>query len=228
MTNRQQNGSGNLIAILQHQEKAQAKKIGINKIKDLIDWESFRNELEKILGYAKREKSKGGRPTFDPVFMFKIVILQKYYGLSDDATEEQIEDRASFMGFLDLKVGVQIPDAKTKLIINYSNRPANVHDSQEFQSLVNESDLAVLADSAYSSEASEAHLHQCECEEFFMKKGKRGTPLSETEQQANKKISRIRVRVEHIFGLMKQKGMDCVKSIGLNRAHQHIGLSKLA
>jgi IS5 family transposase len=220
MTNRQQNGSGNLIAIFQHQEKAQAKKIGINKIKDLIDSESFRNELDEILGYAKREKSKGGRPTFDPVFMFKIVILQKYYGLSDDATEEQIEDRASFMGFLDLKVGVQIPDAKTKLIINYSNRHANVHDSQEFQSLVNESDPAVLADSAYSSEASEAHLHQCECEEFFMKKGKRGTPLSETEQQANKKISRIRVRVERIFGLMKQKGMDYVKSIGLNRAHQ--------
>ena len=47
MKNRQQNGSGNLIAILQHQEKAQAKKIGINKIKDLIDWESFRNELEE-------------------------------------------------------------------------------------------------------------------------------------------------------------------------------------
>ena len=185
MKNRQQNGSGNLIAILQHQEKAQAKKIGINKIKDLIDWESFRNELEEILGYAKREKSKGGRPTFDPVFMFKIVILQKYYGLSDDATE--------------LKTGDVV-----------------------------KIDLAVLADSAYSSEASEAHLHQCECEEFFMKKGKRGTPLSETEQQANKKISRIRVRVEHIFGLMKQKGMDCVKSIGLNRAHQHIGLSKLA
>jgi hypothetical protein len=228
MTYRQQNGSGDLIAILQHEEKAQAKKIGINKIKDLIDWESFRNALEEILGYAKREKSKGGRPPFDPVFIFKILILQKYYGLSDDATEEQIEDRASFMGFLDLKVGVQIPDAKTKLIINYSNRHANVHDSQEFQSLVNESDPAVLADSAYSSEASEAHLHQCECEEFFMKKGKRGTPLSETEQQANKKISRIRVRVEHIFGLMKQKGMDYVKSIGLNRAHQHIGLSKLA
>ena len=117
MTYRQKNGSVDLIAILQHQEKAQAKKIGINKIKDLIDWESFRNELEEILGYAKREKSKGGRPTFDPVFMFKIVILQKYYGLSDDATEEQIEeqieDRASFMGFLDLKVGDHIPDAKT-------------------------------------------------------------------------------------------------------------------
>ncbi len=42
-----------------------------------------------------------------------MLILQKYYSLSDDATEEQIEDRASFMGYVELRVGDHIPDAKT-------------------------------------------------------------------------------------------------------------------
>ncbi|HBE23452.1 MAG TPA: hypothetical protein DDW21_08470 [Verrucomicrobiales bacterium] len=41
-------------------------------------------------------------------------------------------------------------------------------------------------------------------------------------------MSHIRASVEHIFGHMKQKGMDYVSSIGLNRAHQHNGLSNLA
>ncbi len=311
-----------MIATIEHQKKAQEKKIGINKIKDLIDWESFRGELEEILGYANREKSRGGRPPFDPVFMFKILVLQKYYGLSDDAAEEQIQDRASFMSFLNLKMGDFIPDAKTiwdfrqrlfshfektltdqgiiaregsivdasfvnapqqrntreqneqikagqclegfeketpkgqqkdkearwakknqethfgyknhikadaktKLMINYSTTPANVHDSQEFKTLVDATDNAVLADSAYISEESEVHLRDSNCEEFLIRKGKRGTPLSEVEKASNKKISRIRVRVEHIFGTMKQCGMGYVRSIGLKRAHQYNGLCNL-
>ncbi len=45
--------------------------------------------------------------------MFKILILQSFHGLSDDATEYQIGDRLSFMNFLDLQMGDYIPDAKT-------------------------------------------------------------------------------------------------------------------
>ena len=70
-------------------------------------------ELENILGYDKRQPNKGGRPPYDCVLMFKIVLLQKFYGLSDQATEEQIGDRLSFMQFLGLQMGDDIPDANT-------------------------------------------------------------------------------------------------------------------
>ncbi|XQC05063.1 transposase [Arcobacter cryaerophilus gv. pseudocryaerophilus] len=45
--------------------------------------------------------------------MFKILILQKYYNLSDEQTEFQINDRTSFKQFLGLKIGDTIPDEKT-------------------------------------------------------------------------------------------------------------------
>ena len=233
-----------MIAMIEHQKKAQEKKIGINKIKNLMDWTSFQDELEDILGYKNKEKAKGGRPPFHPVLLFKILVLQKYYGLSDDAVEEQIQDRASFMSFLDLKMGDFIPDAKTiwdfrqrleansaqgsqRLLTHFEKTLTDQGIIAREGSIIDATDNAVLADSAYISEESEAHLRDCNCKEFLMRKGKRGTPLSEEEKATNKKISRIRVRVEHIFGNMKHRGMDYVRSIGLTRAHQHNGLSNL-
>ena len=79
----------------------------------MIDWELFRRELESLLGYDVSDPRRGGRPPFDAVLMFKVLILQKYYGLSDDETEFQIMDRFSFMQFLGLQPGDSIPDAKT-------------------------------------------------------------------------------------------------------------------
>lgn len=69
--------------------------------------------MEELTGYATRDWSLGGKPPFDPVFMLKVLVLQKYYGLSDDATEEQIFDRFSFQSFLGLRPGDEFPDAKT-------------------------------------------------------------------------------------------------------------------
>jgi IS5 family transposase len=45
--------------------------------------------------------------------MFKVLVLQKFHGLSDDQTEEQIFDRSSFKILLGLQVGDDLPDAKT-------------------------------------------------------------------------------------------------------------------
>ena len=56
---------------------------------------------------------KGGRPSFDAVLMFKILILQSPYNLSDDQTEYQIRDRLSFMRFLGLDLDQRIPTAKS-------------------------------------------------------------------------------------------------------------------
>jgi len=61
----------------------------------------------------RSDGSKGGRPPYDAVFMFKVLILQTLYTLSDDATEFQIRDRFSFMPFLGLELQDAVPDPKT-------------------------------------------------------------------------------------------------------------------
>lgn len=58
-------------------------------------------------------RGKGGRPPFDPVLMFKILVLQALYSLSDEATEFQIKDRLSFQRFLGLGLDGTVPDATT-------------------------------------------------------------------------------------------------------------------
>jgi hypothetical protein len=65
-----------------------------------VDFEVFRPDLEKALGYS--DGSKGGRPPFDPVRMFKILIIQTLNNLSNERTEYSINDLLSFMCFLGL------------------------------------------------------------------------------------------------------------------------------
>ena len=65
----------------------------------------------KALKYSDRRR--GGRPPHDPVMMFKILILQALYSLSDDKAEFMIRDRLSFMRFLGLSLGDPVPHAKT-------------------------------------------------------------------------------------------------------------------
>lgn len=328
-----QNG-GTLFSFLDHQKAVASKEIGICKLNSVMDWEMFRECLEQILGYDNRDESKGGGPPFDPVFMFKVLVLQKYHNLSDEAVEHQIGDRLSFMQFLGLEPGDDIPDqntvwdfrealekdnrdgtrllfdlfhsyleaqgliaregsmvdasfvdaprqrntreqnaqiksgerpdefdedspkgkqkdcdarwtkknnethfgyknhtnvdAKSKLINDYETTPASVHDSRVFKDVVDERDNAVFADSAYLSEENERYLLEiCDCEEFIMLKGYRNHPLSEEDKATNKLRSRIRVRVEHVYGRMAHMGLDIVRTIGKVRAHQHNGLGNL-
>jgi IS5 family transposase len=76
-----------------------------------MKWESLRGILTKAL--RKEPSGPGGRPPFDYVMMFKILILQKLYNISDDKTEYQIMDRLSFQRFLGLQLCDKVPDAKT-------------------------------------------------------------------------------------------------------------------
>ena len=76
-----------------------------------IPWESFRPALDKAL--RKSRKSNAGRKPYDLVLMFKVLVLQSLYNLSDDQTEYQIKDRLSFTRFLGLHNEDAIPDAKT-------------------------------------------------------------------------------------------------------------------
>lgn len=77
----------------------------------VVDFEIFRADLVKALNYT--DGSKGGRPPFDPVLMFKVLVIQAQNNLSDERTEFLINDRLSFMRFLGLGLSDRVPDAKT-------------------------------------------------------------------------------------------------------------------
>src|SRR5437588_2878724 len=76
-----------------------------------VDFEIFRGDLVLALAYS--ENGQGGRPPFDPVMMFKILVIQAANNLSDERTEFLINDRLSFMRFLGLGLSDRVPDART-------------------------------------------------------------------------------------------------------------------
>lgn len=80
------------------------------KINETIDWEMFRKPIETAI---RKDMSKGGRPPYDAVMMFKVTMLQQWYGLSDMGIEYQINDRVSFCRFLGLEFGDKAPDGNT-------------------------------------------------------------------------------------------------------------------
>jgi len=99
--------------IYRHQKITQIKKSGdyLSVLKRVINWEAFRPLLAVI--HKKERKSNAGAKPFDCVLMFKILVLQATYNLSDDDVEFQILDRFSFMSFLGLQLEDTVPDAKT-------------------------------------------------------------------------------------------------------------------
>jgi len=302
--------------------------VSLNK---LIDWENFRETLNKI--HEKKRKSLAGRKSFDVVLMFKVLVLQHLYNLSDDEIEYQIRDRYSFCRFLGLTPEGRIPDSKTiwlfrehlvkknlikslfidfdcqldergyqarkgqivdasfvdvprqrnkreenekikagkipqrfkdnpnmerqkdtdarwtkkndethygyknhitvdnahKLIRNYEVTSSEVHDSQVFEEiLADNTSQDVWADSAYRSEEIEMSLSAMGYRSHVHKKGTKKKPLTEKEKQANKKKSRIRVRVEHVFGSITNEQAGLVsRVIGLARTTIKIGMMNI-
>ena len=300
------------------------------RLKERVRWEQFRPVLEGVL---KREgKGKGGRPPFDYVMMFKILILQRYYNLSDDRTEFQILDRLSFMRFLGLKISDKVPDAKTiwhfkeqltnavvieklfetflgslssaglilqegsivdasfvevpkqrnsrdenkeikggntpedwkedkpklaqkdvdarwtkknnetyygykdhikadtksKLITKYEVTDASVHDSQVLEQILDpaDADKPLYADSAYANQ--DEIIKSSQVESRIHEKGYRGHPLTDAQKAANREKSKVRARVEHIFGFIENSmGGSRIRSIGKTRAKATIGLMNL-
>jgi len=81
------------------------------KLNKVVNWNMFYADLNTLRD--KERKSNAGRKPFDVLLMFKILILQSLYNLSDDQTEFQIRDRLSFMRFLSLSLHERVPDAKT-------------------------------------------------------------------------------------------------------------------
>ena len=83
----------------------------LTKLNTAIDWEQFRPILEQAR--KKTRKSAAGAKGYDVVLLFKALILQSLYNLSDQALEFQILDRYSFSRFLGLHAASKVPDATT-------------------------------------------------------------------------------------------------------------------
>jgi len=83
----------------------------LERLAAVVDFELFRPELERAVPRADR--SKGGRPPFDHVLMFKVLILQTQNNLSDERCEFYLRDRLTWMRFLGLGLGDAVPDANT-------------------------------------------------------------------------------------------------------------------
>jgi IS5 family transposase len=287
-------------------EKLSRKQDPLERLSTHIDFEYFRKPLYKFFD-KNTDSTKGGRPHYDYILMFKILILQRYYNVSDDAIEYAILDRLSFMRFLGLGINDPVPDAKTiwlfrdrltsakmieqlfahldklldkegiivhkgklvdasivevpvqrnsreennelkegnipeqwddnklrqkdtdakwvkhngksyfgyknhvkadsktKLITAYKVTAANVHDSEVMEELLSKQDDAyqpLYADSAYRSEAIEQVCIKKEIISRIHEKGYRNNPLTKEQQKSNRRKSKWRARVEHIFGFM--------------------------
>ena len=304
------------------------------RLNELVDWETFRYQLNKVRD--KERLSNAGRPAFDVVLMFKILVLKSLYNLSDESTELMIRDRISFMEFLGLSFADRVPDAKTiwlfaeqlkelglerklfeqfekelvrqgfaakggyivdgsfvevpkqrntkeenaeikagnipetlsknphvlaqkdtdarwtkknnvsyfgykdhaltdvkyKLIRDYDVTDASVHDSVPFLDLVpkkpQKENQSVFADSAYVGDEIETKLKKRKYKPMICEKGYRNNPLTEEQKERNREKSKIRCRIEHVFGAMKSRCRDeILRTIGKARAKFWIGMKNL-
>jgi IS5 family transposase len=303
----------------------------LEKLNNHINWEDFRGILTKT--FKKDAQGPGGRPPYDYVMMFKILLLQKIYNISDDQTEYQINDRLSFQRFIGIQLYDTVPDAKTiwhfrerlkesnvletvfyrftsqlekqgiitytgsivdaafvdvpkqrnsrdenkdivagetpekwqlkknrnklpqkdmdarwmtknkvrhygyknhikidkksKLITKYSVTSASVHDSQELKNLIDRKDRRLYGDSAYTGK----EVQKCIPKNVKIRiheKGYRNRPLTKTQKADNTSKSKIRARVEHVFGAMHHYGGMFIRTIGIARAELQIGLLNFA
>ena len=122
-------------------------------------------------------------------------------------------------------------DRRHKLVRRYQVTDAAVHDSQVVDDILDADNTAsdVWADSAYRSAEIEAKLKEKGLKSRIHRKGHRNKPLSERETQGNKTRSKVRARVEHVFGAQSNDmGGTLVRGIGLVRAKARIGLKNLA
>ena len=95
-------------------EALSAKGDPLEAIDALVPWESLRADIEAVVLTAEdAKKSKAGRKPIDAMVMFRMLILQSLYNLSDDQAEYQVSDRFSFTRFLKLGIEDRIPDSTT-------------------------------------------------------------------------------------------------------------------
>lgn len=80
----------------------------LDRVSDLVKWYRFEKLLSRL-----RDEALAGRPAYAPLVMFKALLLQSLYGLSDMELEEALLDRLLFKRFVGLPLDAQVPDHST-------------------------------------------------------------------------------------------------------------------
>jgi IS5 family transposase len=95
---------------LLQQEYNKLAKLGdrLAKADQLVNWEAFRPIITDLY---RNDSELGGRPNADEVVMVKLLVVQQWYGLSDEETEREAVDRLSFRRFLGYPD--RVPDSTT-------------------------------------------------------------------------------------------------------------------
>src|SRR3984957_10575407 len=123
--------------------------------------------------------------------------------------------------------------AKAKAAGVYKGRPPSIdtHDSRKFDGLLNQANTSadVYADSAYRSAETEAKLSLRGLRSRVHQRANRNHLLSQAQDNANRQKSKVRARIEHVFGAQQNSpGGRIVRTIGIARAKAKIGLQNLA
>src|ERR1700730_10826626 len=120
-----------------------AKGDDLERLNQIVDFEVFRADLERAA--PRGDRSKGGRPPYDHILMFKVLVLQASHSLSDERTEYLIKDRLSFMRFLGLGLAATVPDANTIWSFREALTRAKIHGQSAIEILFKRFDAALAA-----------------------------------------------------------------------------------
>src|ERR1035437_5494502 len=79
-----------------------------DRVNALVDWQ----QIEKVIAkYYQKGQSVDGRESYHPLILFKMLLLQTWYGLSDESIEDSVRDRISFSKFCCIAMDEQVPDS---------------------------------------------------------------------------------------------------------------------
>jgi len=95
-------------------------------------------------------------------------------------------------------------DSKTKQIHSVAATAANVHDSQLLEDLLHGDETRVWGDSAYTGQTEVIRRAAPYAQDFTHEKGRRNQPLDEAAKARNHTKSKVRAKVEHLFGVIKR------------------------
>jgi len=91
-------------------EQRKQPKTFLDAVNQIIDFKSVDRILTKKY---KKTKSADGRPAYPALPMFKLLLLQRWYNLSDPGMEEALNDRISFIRFSGFSFASPLPDHST-------------------------------------------------------------------------------------------------------------------
>ncbi len=90
--------------------RRETRNTKLDDINNIVDWAPFEKQLKK---HIKRKAHAVGNPAYPAIVMFKCLILQRLYNLSDKEIENSLADRLSFLRFVGLSLEDAVPDAST-------------------------------------------------------------------------------------------------------------------